>query len=182
MAHDGREEGALATRNDEFVAELRRAHGSQLLQFLARMLGQAGCAREVAENAYEEIRRRDKVQDLVFPRATLYKVAIRFALMRLRRDKSEAPMKGISAAMDPVPNIRTSQDMRISAEEANEKVAQTIRGLRPRLRTVFVMAHLQGIARADIAAQLGISLKRVDKRMTKALRTLRERMGSLGMD
>jgi DNA-directed RNA polymerase specialized sigma24 family protein len=45
-----------------------------------------------------------------------------------------------------------------------------------------VMAHVQGIARKDIAEQLGISLKRVDKRMTKALRTLRERMESFGID
>jgi DNA-directed RNA polymerase specialized sigma24 family protein len=44
------------------------------------------------------------------------------------------------------------------------------------------MAHVQGIPRKDIAEQLGISLKRVDKRMTKALRLLRERMESFGID
>jgi RNA polymerase sigma-70 factor, ECF subfamily len=68
------------------------------------------------------------------------------------------------------------------AEEINERLVQTIKELRPSLRTVLVMAHVQGIARKDIAEQLGISLKRVDKRMTKALRTLRERMESFGID
>jgi RNA polymerase sigma factor (sigma-70 family) len=59
---------------------------------------------------------------------------------------------------------------------------QTIKELPANLRTVLVMAHVQGIPRKDIAEQLGISLKRVDKRMTKALRTLRERMESFGID
>jgi RNA polymerase sigma-70 factor (ECF subfamily) len=68
------------------------------------------------------------------------------------------------------------------ADEINERLVQTIKELRPNLRVVLVMAHVQGIARKDIAEQLGISLKRVDKRMTKALRTLRERMESFGID
>ena len=84
--------------------------------------------------------------------------------------------------MEKVPDEAASPDKQAMAEEINERLVQTIKELRPNLRAVLVMAHVQGIARKDIAEQLGISLKRVDKRMTKALRTLRERMESFGID
>ena len=84
--------------------------------------------------------------------------------------------------MERVPDEAASPDKRAIADEINERLVQTIKELRPNLRVVLVMAHVQGIARKDIAEQLGISLKRVDKRMTKALRTLRERMESFGID
>jgi RNA polymerase sigma-70 factor (ECF subfamily) len=84
--------------------------------------------------------------------------------------------------MEKVPDEAAPPDKRAMAEEINEKLVQTIKELRPSLRAVLVMAHVQGIARKDIAERLGISLKRVDKRMTKALRTLRERMESYGID
>ncbi|MGH8300789.1 MAG: sigma factor-like helix-turn-helix DNA-binding protein [Steroidobacteraceae bacterium] len=41
---------------------------------------------------------------------------------------------------------------------------------------------MQGKPRKEIAAALGISEKRVDKRMTKALRACRERLSSQGID
>ena len=80
---------------------------------------------------------------------------------------------------DPAPSVPTELARIL---EINERLVQTIKELPPKLRAVLVMAHVQGISRKDIAEQLGISLKRVDKRMTKALRTLRERMESFGID
>jgi RNA polymerase sigma-70 factor (ECF subfamily) len=84
--------------------------------------------------------------------------------------------------MEKVPDEAASPDKRAMADEINERLVQTIKELPASLRSVLVMAHVQGIPRKDIAEQLGISLKRVDKRMTKALRLLRERMESFGID
>jgi RNA polymerase sigma factor (sigma-70 family) len=157
------------------VAELSDSHGPQLLAYLARMLGRIEVAHEVAEDTYKEIRRLYRAEDLMFPRSTLFKIGTHLALMRLRAGRSEASLLATSAAMG-WPHNATSPDKRAGAEEVNEKLVQTIKGLRPSLRMVLVMAHVQGIPRNDIAQQLGISLKRVDKRMTKALRTLCQRM------
>ncbi len=44
------------------------------------------------------------------------------------------------------------------------------------------MAHVQGKPRKEIAASLGISEKRVDKRMTQALKACRDRLCSQGID
>lgn len=61
-------------------------------------------------------------------------------------------------------------------------VADVILTLPLRLRRVFVMSTLLRKSRAEIAAELGISERRVDKRITKALVTCRERLLAQGID
>jgi RNA polymerase sigma factor (sigma-70 family) len=175
-------EGSPLGRREDLVEELCRAHEPQLLQYLTRMLGRVDLAREVVQDTYEKIQKQYKPEDVMFPRAMLYKIATNFALMRLRRARLESSIITGSQGMEKVADEAASPDKRAMAEEINERLVQTIKELRPNLRSVLIMAHVQGIARKDIAEQLGISLKRVDKRMTKALRTLRERMESFGID
>ena len=173
-------EGSLKRREE--LVEQCRAHEQQLLQHLTRMLGRVDLAREVVQDTYERIHKQYRPEDLRFPRAMLFKVASNFALMRLRRTRLEGTIITGSAGMEKVPDEAASPDKRAMAEETRQRLMQTIIELRPNLRTVFVMAHVEGLGRKDIAERLGISLKRVDKRMTEALRTLRERMESFGID
>lgn len=178
----GAGEGSPLGRRAELVEALCKAHEPQLLQYLTRMLGRSDLAREVVQDTYERIHKLYRPDDVLFPRAMLYKIATNFALMRLRRARLESTIITGSAGMEKVPDEAAAPDKRAMAEQINERLVQTIKDLPPKLRTVLIMAHVQGVARKDIAEQLGISLKRVDKRMTKALRTLRERMESFGID
>lgn len=63
-----------------------------------------------------------------------------------------------------------------------EHVAAAIIGLPWNLRAVFVMAHIQRKSRGEIAAALGISERRVDRRLTKALVACRESLEARGID
>jgi RNA polymerase sigma factor (sigma-70 family) len=175
-------DGLPLGRREDLVEQLCRAHEAQLLQYLTRMLGRPEIAREVMQDTYERIHKRYRPEDVLFPRAMLFKIATNFALMRLRRARLESTVITGSVGMEKVPDEGAPPEKRAMADEINERLVQTIKELHPNLRTVFVMAHVQGKARKDIAAQLGISLKRVDKRMTKALRACRERMESFGID
>lgn len=169
-------------RREDLVEELCKAHEAPLLQYLTRMLGRVDQAREVVQDTYEKIHKLYKPEDVMFPRAVLYKIATNFALMRMRRARLESSIITGSQGMERVPDEAAQPDKRAIANEINERLVQAIKELSPNLRAVLIMAHVQGIARKDIAEQLGISLKRVDKRMTKALKTLRERMESFGID
>jgi len=66
--------------------------------------------------------------------------------------------------------------------DLSDHVAAAIIGLPRKLRTVFVMAHVQRKSRGDIAAALGISERRVEKRMVKALVACRESLEARGVD
>lgn len=169
-------------RHEDFVEQLCREHEAQLLQYLTRMLGSPDLAREVAQDTYEKLHKMYRAEEVLFPRAILFKIATNFALMRLRRSRLESSVIQGSAGMEEVPDEAARPDRRAMAEQINERIAQAIRELRPNLRKVFVMAHIQGKGRKQIAEELGISLKRVDKRMTEALRQCRERLAELGVD
>jgi len=167
---------------DEFVERLCRTHEAQLLAYLTQMLGRPELAREVAQDTFEQLHRAYRPEQVMFPRAMLFKVATNFALMHLRRRRLESTMITGSAGMEEIPDQRLGPDRQAMADQIGQHLANVIRGLRPNLRNVFVMAHVQGKPRREIAAALGITEKRVDKRMTKALKACRERLSSHGID
>src|ERR1700740_2554740 len=129
---------------DGLVEELCRAHEPQLLQYLTRMLGRVDVAREVIQDTYERIHKLYRPEDVMFPRAMLYKIATNFALMRLRRARLESKIITGSQGMEKVPDEAASPDKRAMAEEINERLVQLIKELPPNQRIVLVMAHVQG--------------------------------------
>jgi len=167
---------------DEFVERLCRTHEAQLLAYLTQMLGRPDIAREVAQDTFEKVHKMYRPEQVIFPRAMLFKVATNFALMHLRRRRLEHAMITGAAGMEEVPDHRMGPDRQAMAAEIRQHLSTVIKELRPNLRNVFVMAHVQGKPRKEIAASLGISEKRVDKRMTQALKACRDRLCSQGID
>lgn len=83
--------------------------------------------------------------------------------------------------MEYVKEVVPDQDSLLSdreamAEQVRDRLVAAIKGLRPGYRRVFVMALLQGKNPKEIAAAFGASEKRVDRRMTKAIKTCRARL------
>lgn len=70
---------------------------------------------------------------------------------------------------------------RAKAMLTHEELTAAIVKLRPKLRRVFVMAHVLCRSRQEIAAEIGISEGRLDRRLTKALSECRARLISRGM-
>lgn len=66
--------------------------------------------------------------------------------------------------------------------DLSDHLAAAIIGLPMKLRAVFVMAHVQRRSRSEIAAALGISERRVERRMVKALVACRESLAARGID
>jgi RNA polymerase sigma factor (sigma-70 family) len=73
-------------------------------------------------------------------------------------------------------------DRELMADLIRQHIVAVIKELRPRLRQVVVMAHVQGKSRAEISAELGISERSLDRRMTKALEACRAGLASRGVD
>lgn len=167
---------------EAFVAELCRAHEAQLLAYLTQMLGRVDLAREVAQDTYEQLHRTYRPEQVLFPRAMLFKVATNYALMHLRRRRVESAVISGPAGIEEVADHAGGPDRQLLAEQIAQHLATVIQELSPPLRAVFVLAHVQGKSRKEIAARLGISERRVDKRMTRALKQCRLRLSSQGID
>jgi len=171
------------TTHDGFIEGLCRAHERELIGYLTQILGTPELAREVAEDALEKLHKEYRPDQIQFPRAALFTIATRVALLQLRRRRIERrPMRVAVDMTEEEFDHSIGPDRQAIAVRVGQQLATAIKELRPTLRDVFVMAHLQGKPRTEIAAALGISEKRVDRRMTKALRTCRERLISQGID
>ena len=167
---------------ETFVEQLCRAHEAQLLAYLTQMLGRVDLAREVAQDTYEQLHRMYRPEQVLFPRAMLFKIATNFALMHLRRRRVESAVISGPAGMEEVADRSAGPDQLVLAEQIAQRLAAVIQDLSPPLRAVFVLAHVQGKSRREIAARLGISERRVDKRMTRALKQCRMTLSSQGID
>lgn len=65
---------------------------------------------------------------------------------------------------------------RLDGEDLASAIRRTLDDLPPRCREVFELSRGRGLRYADIAQQLGVSVKAVEAHMGKALRRLRERL------
>ena len=112
---------------DAFFDQLCRAHEAQLLAYLTQMLGRVDLAREAIQDTYEQLHRMYRPEQVLFPRAILFKVATRYALMQLRRRRVESAMIGGPAGMEQVPDLGGEPERQVMAEQIEQRVAHRIR-------------------------------------------------------
>lgn len=173
------------TMQGDFLERLCLANEGQLETYLTQMVGSADIARELVKDSFARVR-MSRLEEAPFPRAALFRVATNVALLHLRGRRAER--MGLEEAVDSdeaarmARSDRARQDPQLSADEYSASLAIAIKALRLSHRRVFVMAHIQGKPREEIAAVLGISETRVDKRMTKALKAVRDHLSARDID
>lgn len=174
------------TGESAFVEGLCRSYQTLLQRYLTQIVGSPDVAEDLAQESFERVHRAYRAEQVMFPRAMLYMVATNFARMHLRRRRKERRHWGQAIDMERMEEMVADQeslafDRQVLAGQIAQSIAMAIEGLRPSVRDVFVLAHVQGKSRKEVAVALGVSERRVDKRMSKALRACRELMASRGI-
>ncbi|HWF97768.1 MAG TPA: RNA polymerase sigma factor [Steroidobacteraceae bacterium] len=170
------------------VEQLWRDERARLVSYLIRMTGNRDLAYDVAQDAFVALQSAYRPEEIQQGRSLLYSVAINFARMHLRRERVERrrmgrPVAAEAGALEDVPEPNgVSPDRQAAAEEMRPHLMAVIEGLQPRYRDIFLMAQVEGRTYKEIAVVLGISEKRVDKCMTKALRRCREGLLARGIE
>ncbi|HVL79966.1 MAG TPA: RNA polymerase sigma factor WhiG [Actinomycetota bacterium] len=80
--------------------------------------------------------------------------------------------------LDTLPDLRTeSPGERMEADEAREALLEAIQGLRERERWVIALYYFEGMTLAQIGQTLGVTESRVSQIHSKAVLSLRNRLG-----
>jgi RNA polymerase sigma-70 factor (ECF subfamily) len=147
-----------------------------LVRVAGALVQDVDMAEEVAQEVMLELWRRKHVLDRnLSVKAYLLRSVRNRALNRLRHLRVRRDSEGDVEALYDAP---VASDQPVIARELSDAIAVAMRELPPRCREIFELSRVDGLAYAEIAEALGISIKTVEAQMGKALRILRERLAA----
>ena len=104
------------------------------------------------------------------PQAYLSRIATN--LLRDRAKRAARRMQGRHIPADDAVLVGTDQQRLLEARDTLQRVEAAVLRLRPKTREIFMAHRVEGLSYAEIAQQMGLSVKGVEKRMSKAIAAL----------
>lgn len=156
-------------------ATLYRTTLAPLRRYLARLLGNAAEAQDVAHDAYLRVYPTISTQNSERPEALLYVTARRLAINRLKRREisplSREPLNEATAEAG-TPGIA----QQVMARQELALLEKAIAELPVGCRQVLLLRKVEMLSHREIADRLGIAISTVEKQHARALRLLRAAM------
>jgi RNA polymerase sigma factor, sigma-70 family len=148
------------------------AHGPRLARYFRRHL----LAQDVGDFVQECFRRFAQVRasapdPIDRPAAYLVRTAHNLVAERARADGRR--MQAGHVRFDEDVHAGPDPHEALEARDTIRRLEDTIARLKPKTRTIFLMHRIEGLSYEEIAVAQGMSVKGVEKQMTKALGAIR---------
>ncbi|MCY1417973.1 putative RNA polymerase sigma factor FecI [compost metagenome] len=149
------------------VQALYREHHGWLHGWLRSKLGNAADAADLAQDTFLRVLLRSDLLELRTPRAFLRTVARGLVIDHWRREELE---RAYLESIAHLPEAQTpSAETREMLLELLESIARMLDGLKPKVRTAFLLAQCEGMPHAQVAEHLGVSIRSVERYVADAL-------------
>lgn len=160
-------QGTMAASEQDF-AEFVRAALPGLLRYGHALTGNPHDAADLVQTVLEKVGSRwSRVTDCADPTAYVRRAMVNAHISKWRRTRRET-------LLAEFPDIPTQAD---GDRLENEPVWQALRALPARQRAVVVLRYYEGLSEDEIATSLGIASGTVKSQASKALVSLRQRLG-----
>lgn len=120
---------------------------------------------------YWQFRDRTTIRGSV--KGYLYRSVVNASINHLNRSKRHMPLG--SQLAESLVDTEANEDM----SNTHREVQKAIAGLPPVCQKVFMLSRFSELTNREIAEELGVSVKAVEKHVSKAFKTLRERLKPL---
>jgi RNA polymerase sigma-70 factor (ECF subfamily) len=142
-------------------------HHRWLHAWLQSRLDNAADAADLVQDTFIRLLSRRERLELKAPRAFLRTIAKGLVIDRWRREEIERAYLEVLAQR---PQLESpSPESRELVFELLESIARMLDGLKPKVRLAFLLAQCEGLSHPQIAAQMGISLRSVERYVADAL-------------
>lgn len=148
------------------INALYHAHHRWLRGWLHQKVGNAFDAADLAQSTFVRVLASKNGDGIVEPRAFLTTIARNLLISHLRRKAIEQAYKDALALMPEA--VAPSPEVRLMFLETLIDIDRRLSGLTAQAKQAFLLAQLEEMTQADIAAELGISLSTVKRHLTKA--------------
>lgn len=156
-------------------AALYRDTVAPLRRYLARLLGNASEAQDVAHDAYLRVYPSAQNPRIAKPEAVLYTTARRLAINRLKR-RSISPFATTPAGTEAAAASTAGVAQQVMARQELRLLEAALAELPEGCRAVLLLRKVELLSHREIAARLGIAVSTVEKQHARALRLLRAAM------
>lgn len=152
-----------------------KAYYSRLCSYANTMLNDSEEAEEMVQNTFIVLwENRANVDIHTSLKSYLYRAVHNSCLnrikhMKVRQEHSAYVLHTQEEEVESTSNV-------VIGNELQQQINVAIEQLPPQCKRVFTMSRYENLTYAEIAAQLEISVKAVDKQMVRALRILREQL------
>ncbi len=135
---------------------------------------------DIVQEVYAIMASLDFVENIKYPKAYAFKVAMSIASTHVRRSRIVPIMTlrdvDTLGAADAMP----SPEQEVSDRDELRRVGEAIELLPAMCRKVFVLRRIEGLSQRQIAVRLGIAEKTVEKHISKAVRIMMDIFGRGG--
>lgn len=152
-------------------------HHRALMSFLYWQLGSVEDAQDAAQDTYARLLRYRQPGQAEISRTLVMRIASSVVIDRRRYNGAHRAAAHVDLDGVDMEAPATSPEQIVSDQEELAMVKTVMLQLPPRRREVFVLSRVNGMTYPQIARELGISVKAVEKHITKALLELRRRVG-----
>ncbi|MDG1330957.1 MAG: RNA polymerase sigma-70 factor [Crocinitomicaceae bacterium] len=151
-------------------------YGEQLRNFLIYRGSEAGQAEDIVQESF--IKLWENCAKVIPSKAKSYLYTLASNAFKNDIAHMKVRMKYAESGVAEKTNIETPE-FKMEEDEFKERLQNAIAELVPTQREVFLMNRIDKKKYAEIAEELGISVKAVEKRMGKALKILRSKIKEL---
>jgi RNA polymerase sigma factor (sigma-70 family) len=153
---------------DQLLTELYRAESRRLVRILSRQTSNPDDAHDLVQDAFFRLARlREAGRMLERPHAYLRRI-----VSNLLKDRAKSQARhsiSLHVAADEETLAGHDQQKLLESRDMLRRLEAAITRLRPRTREVFMAHRIEGLSYAEIAERTGLSVKGVEKQMSKAL-------------
>lgn len=157
------------------------AHDARLKSWLKETFPAVRDVDDVVQESYLRIWRARATHPIQSAKAFLFQIARRLALDTLRKNRRSPLEEGRDFAASGVLDNRPNAAEALITNETLDHLADAIAALPPRWRQVLVMHKLNGLSQKEVAEQLGLSERTIEKFCRKGLRRCESHLESLGI-
>lgn len=160
----------------DLISRLVEQYGDSLRSFLYRRLRDPDEAEDALQETYVRMLTYRDRESLDFPRALVFRIARSVLTDRARRRASHHADEHVALDDGQIAAAEPLQERELAAQEEIRLLRQAIHELPPKCKQAFLLSRLRGRTYAQIAEQMGISIKMVEKHISHALALCRQKV------
>jgi len=162
----------LQSGNEEAFEFIFKSYYVKLCNFAYSFLGDKDESEEVVQSTFLLIWEKHESIDIqISIKSYLYKSVHNSCLNRIKHLKVKSVHRETAKSDEQVFNEDASDNL--VSQELQHQIEVAINALPPKCGMVFRLSRFENLSYAEIAEQMGISVKTVENQMIKALKVLR---------